>query len=77
METVLEFVKNYFLLSFIMFIFSYLSPKEEYRKYFQFFLGILMTIVLFKPIVTWDFTPDKIKNAVEWENVSIEIEKIR
>ena len=76
MEAVLEFVNNYFLLSFIMYLISYLSPKEQYRRYIQFFLGILMAVVLFRPILTWDFTPDKIKDAVEWEAISSEIEKI-
>ena len=74
---VLEFIKNYFLLSFIMYVISYLSPKEQYRRYFQFFLGILMAVVLFRPILTWDFTPQNIKDAIEWEAVSGEIEKIR
>lgn len=77
MGTVLEFIKNYFLLSFIMYVISYLSPKEQYRRYFQFFLGILMAVVLFRPILTWDFTPQNIKDAIEWEAVSGEIEKIR
>lgn len=76
MGTVLSFIKTYFLLSFIMLIISYLSPKETYRKYFQFFVGILMAIVLFKPILTWDYSPEKIKHDLEWDTLNEQIQDI-
>lgn len=51
MGTVLEFVKNYFILMLILFLFTYLAPKEKYRKYFNFFISVLMVAVLMRPLL--------------------------
>lgn len=53
METVLSFVKNYFILVLILLVFSYLVPKESYKKYFQFFIGILIAVLLMRPVLSW------------------------
>ena len=53
MELVLSFVKNYFTLVFILLVFSYLVPKEEYKKYFQFFIGVLIAVALLRPVLSW------------------------
>lgn len=50
MEQILELFKNYFGIAFILLIFSYLSPKESYRKYFQFFISVLIAVILFEPL---------------------------
>lgn len=53
METVLVFVKNYFILVLILLVFSYLVPKEGYKKYFQFFIGVLIAVALLRPVLSW------------------------
>lgn len=35
----------------ILFLFSYLTPKEDYKKYFQFFIGVLMVAILMRPVI--------------------------
>lgn len=51
MNLILSFVKDYFIFMIILFLFSYLTPKEDYRKYFQFFIGVLMVAILMRPIL--------------------------
>ena len=35
----------------ILMIFFYLVPKEEYKKYIQFFMGIFVVVLLIKPML--------------------------
>lgn len=49
----LEFVKNYFIFMLILFLVSYLVPKEEYRKYFNFFIAALMVAILMQPVLSF------------------------
>lgn len=51
MNLILTFVKDYFIFMIILFLFSYLTPKENYRKYFQFFIGVLMAAILMRPVL--------------------------
>lgn len=51
MGTILDFAKNYFIFMLILFLFSYLTPREDYRKYFQFFIGALMAVILLRPVL--------------------------
>ena len=53
MDSVLGIVKAYFILMLILILFSYLMPKESYRKYVQFFIGVLMAVFLLTPIASW------------------------
>lgn len=53
METVTSFIKNFFVLMLILFVFTYLVPKDRYQKYFQFFIGIFMAVILLAPVVKW------------------------
>lgn len=48
---VLEFLKNYYVFMIILMIFSYLVPKESYKKYIQFFIGIFVVVLFLKPIL--------------------------
>lgn len=48
---ILSFIKDYFIFMMILFLFSYLTPKEEYKKYFQFFIGVLMVAILMRPVL--------------------------
>ncbi|MCM1282493.1 MAG: stage III sporulation protein AF [Muribaculaceae bacterium] len=57
MQAVLNFARDYFLFMLILFLFSYLAPKENYRRYFQFFIGVLMAAILMRPVFAL-FTKD-------------------
>lgn len=43
-------MKSYIYMSFLFLILSYMTPKEQYKKYFQFMLGIFMAVVILKPL---------------------------
>lgn len=51
MNTILEFVKNYFIFLLVLYLFTYLAPQENYRKYFRFFVSALMIAVLLQPVL--------------------------
>ena len=53
----LEFLKNYYVFMLILMVFSYLVPKDEYKKYIQFFIGIFIVVLLLKPVLEF-FTMD-------------------
>lgn len=53
----LEFLKNYYIFMLILMMFSYLVPKEEYKKYIQFFIGIFVVVLFLKPVLAF-FTMD-------------------
>ena len=47
----LEFLKNYYIFMLILMVVSYLVPKEEYKKYIQFFVGVFVVVLFLKPIL--------------------------
>lgn len=47
----LEFLMKIYIFMLILTIFSYLVPKDEYKKYIQFFIGIFVVVLLLKPIL--------------------------
>ncbi len=49
----LNYIKDYFVLTLALLIFSYLAPGENYKKYFQFFIGIVMAVYVLKPVFGW------------------------
>lgn len=53
----LEFLKNYYVFMLILMVFSYLVPKEEYKRYIQFFIGIFVVVLFLKPVLEF-FTMD-------------------
>lgn len=53
MEVVQTFIKNYFVVMLFFFLLSYLAPKEEYRKYFRFFISVLVIAVLAQPLLVY------------------------
>ncbi|MBR4025936.1 MAG: stage III sporulation protein AF [Lachnospiraceae bacterium] len=54
----LEFVKNYYVFVLILMVLSYLVPKDDYKKYIQFFIGIFVIVLLLKPILQFFFIRD-------------------
>lgn len=69
METVLSLFKSYFILMLLLLVLSYLAPKDSYKKYFQFFIGVWMCVLLIRPVVQWLDKGEKIvfsnKEAIE------------
>lgn len=53
----LEYLKDYYVFMLLLLVFSYLVPKEDYKKYIQFFIGIFILVLLLKPILHF-FTRD-------------------
>lgn len=47
----LEFLKNYYVFMLILMVFSYLVPKNEYKSYVQFFIGIFVIVLFLKPVL--------------------------
>ena len=47
----LEYLKNYYIFMLILMILSYMVPKDEYKAYIQFFVGVFMLVILLKPIL--------------------------
>lgn len=59
MEAIVSMIKNYFILMLLLLFVSYLTPKESYKKYMQFFVGTWLFILLLQPVIGW------IKNGEE------------
>ena len=47
----LDFLKNYYVFMLVLMVLSYLVPKEEYKVYIQFFIGIFVIVLLLEPIL--------------------------
>ena len=47
----LDFLKKIYLFMLILMVLSYLVPKEEYKKYIHFFIGIFVVVLLLKPVL--------------------------
>ena len=47
----LDFLKNYYVFLLVLMIVSYLVPKEAYKTYIQFFIGIFVVVLFLKPLL--------------------------
>ena len=47
----LEYLKNYYIFMLILMVVSFLVPKDEYKVYIQFFVGIFMVVLFLEPIL--------------------------
>lgn len=47
----LDFLKDYYVFMLILMVVSYLVPKEDYKVYIQFFIGIFMIVLLLEPVL--------------------------
>ena len=47
----LEFLKMYYVFMLILLVLTYLVPKEGYKKYMQFFIGIFVVVLFLTPIL--------------------------
>lgn len=70
----LEFLKNYYVFMLVLMVLSFLVPKEEYKAYIQFFVGIFVIVLLLKPVLqifTMD-NPDLIYEVFSEFNAHLE-----
>ncbi len=51
MSGIVEWVKNYSLVFFLMTILTSMTAKKEYRKYIQLFVEIILVITLISPLL--------------------------
>ena len=47
----IEIIKELYIFALLLLVFSYLVPKEEYKSYIQFFIGIFLIVVILKPVL--------------------------
>lgn len=43
---------RFYIVSFILVIFSYLVPKESYKAFIQFFISIFVILLMMKPVLS-------------------------
>lgn len=53
----LDFLKNYYVFMLILMVFSYLVPKDTYKTYMQFFIGVFVVVLFLRPVLEF-FTTD-------------------
>ena len=47
----MEYLKGIYVFALMLLVFSFLVPKESYKTYIQFFIGIFLFVVLLKPVL--------------------------
>ena len=72
----LEYLKSYYVLMLILLVLSYLLPKEEYKKYFQFFIGVFMVVFLLQPLLQL-LSVDTTKLYEVFENFDTQIDLLK
>lgn len=65
-----------YVLVFLMMLIAYLSPKEEYRKYFQFLIGAIMALLIITPAIRWISADDLKSDILDWSSTKNKIESI-
>ncbi len=65
-----------YILVFIMMLIAYLSPKDEYRKLFQFFVGAIMAIVLITPVFEWISGRELVSDMAEWQEIREKVDSL-
>lgn len=77
METLLSFVRSYFIFLLLLQIISYLTPKESYKRYVNFFTGALLAALLLKPVLGFMNKEEPKELRVQMNEVMEELEKIQ
>lgn len=77
MDRILELFKNYFGIAFLLLIISYLSPKECYRRYFQFLISILIAVILFQPLAEEFLLKKSGETHADWEEMEEKLSAIQ
>ena len=45
-------IKELYVFALLLLLFSYLVPREDYKSYIQFFVGIFLIVILLKPVLS-------------------------
>lgn len=69
MDFLIRCIKDYFIVLLIFQIVAYLAPKEGYSKYFQLFAGIMLAVLILKPLLGW-------RDWVDEEQIKSEISSV-
>ena len=43
-------MKSYLYLALFFMVMTYLLPREQYRRYFRFMLGVFLAVIILKPL---------------------------
>lgn len=67
-----EVLKKYYVFMLILMVFSFLVPKDEYKVYIQFFIGMFMVVLFLEPLLElmyaekWDALTDIFQTFQEY-----------
>ena len=57
-------------------VFSFLVPREDYKAYIQFFVGIFLIVLLLKPVLTFLTLKNPAMIYEVFEEMNQQIEKV-
>lgn len=69
-------MEKIYILVFIMMLIAYLSPKDEYRKIFQFFVGGIMAIMLITPVFEWVSGEELVSGMTNWQEIQEKVDSL-
>ena len=72
----LEYLKNYYVFMLVLMVFSFLVPREDYKAYIQFFVGIFLIVLLLKPVLTFLTLKNPAMIYEVFEEMNQQIEKV-
>lgn len=72
----LEFLKKFYIFMLILMVFSYLVPKEEYKKYIQFFIGIFVVVLFLQPVLTFFSTDNPMRIYEVFESFHLQMKEL-
>lgn len=76
MSQFLTCVKSYTVFFLLMMILIHLVPKDGYRKYIQFFMGMLLVFAFLSPVLTLLFDSEEFLDLVEFETFQEQLEEL-
>ena len=70
-------VKSYTVFFLLMMILLHLVPREAYRKYIHFFMGMLLVLAFLSPVLTLLFDSGEFLDMVEYETFQEQLEELQ
>ena len=61
-------MKSYLYLALFFMVMTYLLPREQYRRYFRFMLGVFLAVIILKPLAAgyeYELRYAELKNKIE------------
>lgn len=77
MAQFLTSVKSYIVFFLLMMILLHLVPREAYRKYIQFFMGMLLVLAFLSPVLSLLFDSGEFLDMVEYEAFQEQLEELQ